>query len=290
VRLPGYTREEKVDLARRFLLPRAIDEAGAPAAAVELAPDAIERLAFAHSPEPGVRLLARRVAEVVRRAAARIALGEASAARLDAAAVDALLGPPPPSQTGLFVRARRPDPGVSAAVVWAADGAEVALVEALRDRRAVVAREGAAALEASLALVDARADQLRVEAGALAGRDVSLRITGPRPLGDDGAADLAVFLAVASLATDRPVRHDVAAAGALSLRGAVRSVAGLAEKVLAAARAGARKVLVPAADFAALGAELPATALAAIEVVPVAHADDATREALIDIVIAQELR
>lgn len=289
VRLPGFGRGEKLEVLRRALLPRAVALCGEAGRGVEVTDAALERLAAEYAPEAGVHGLARRIEEVARRASAASLLGEAPAARVDAADLPRLIGPPPAEAHPR----RRAEVGAALGLVWGPEGAEAAPVEAIRDD-SVGAGRGAgawrAAAEAALAYVASRAERLRAAPGALRDGGFRLRVGGPAPLADDDGADLAILLALVSLATDRPVRPDVALAGALTIRGAVRATAGVPEKVLAAARAGARRVLIPAADFAGLASALSPQSLSEVEVVPVAHADDAVREALIDIVIARELR
>jgi ATP-dependent Lon protease len=288
IRLHGYSRAEKLEIARRRLLPRALAALGAPGRAVEVSGEALARLVEDYAPEAGVDGLERRLAELVRRAAARAALGEAESVRVLGEDVRRLLGPPPAASAG--AEPHGAEVGVAAGLAWTRAGGAPVLLEALRAAPAEArpAAGLAGAVETALAYIEARAQDLRVEPGALRSRELLVRATGADA--DAGALELACFLAVLSLATDRPVRRDVAAAGAVTLRGAVRPVGGVPEKVLAAERTGFRKVLVPQADFPALEAALAPATLASVEVVPVAHADDAAREALIDIVIARGIR
>jgi len=299
VRLPGYTAEEKRATLAGAILPRALEALGPAGRAIEASPSALAALATQYAPEAGLAGLARRTDELLRRALAESLLGEAAHARLDEAAVLRLLGPAPAP----FQPRRSAEVGVAVGLTWGDDGAEATLVEAVREgpgarSMAATRSSGAArptggaraATETALAFVEARSDRLRCDPGSLSDGGFRLRATGPAPSGDDDGNDLAVLLALVSLATDRPVRPDVALAGALSLRGAVRPTAGLPEKVVAALRAGMRKVIVPEADVASLPSSLSARTLASIEIVPVAHAEDAVREALIDIVIAREVR
>lgn len=284
--LHGYSRREKLEVARRRLFPRALAALGAAGRAVEIAPEALARLVERYAPEAGVDGLERRLAELVRRAAARIALGEAEGVRVEQDDLARLLGAPPAPPPG--AGARRAEVGVAVGLSWTREGGAPVLVEALRTRDGSgPAVEHAPAVEAALAYIHGRADDLRVDPDALLAREVRLRATGP---GEPAEIELACFLAVLSLATDRPIRGDVGAAGAVTLRGSVRALPGAPEKALAAERAGLKKILVPQADFAAVAAALSPATLADIEVVPVAHAEDAAREALIDIVIARGIK
>jgi ATP-dependent Lon protease len=295
VRMHGYARAEKLEIARRALLPRARRSLGPLGEAVDVTDAALARLARDYSPEAGVHELDRRVCEVVRRAAAGIAIGEVRAARVDEADLPRLLGPAPADPHGRdgddARAARGAEVGAAMGLAWTRAGSEPVLVEALRTPDALALRprspDLAAAVEAALAYIRARADLLRIDPSGLSAAEVAVRATGPAAVPEDAGLDLPILLALVSLASDRPVRADVAATGAVTLRGAILPVAGVPEKVLAAERAGLRKALVPRANFAAVEAAIPAATLAALEVVPVRHADDAVRHALIDIVIAR---
>jgi ATP-dependent Lon protease len=296
VPLHGYGRAEKLEIARRRLLPEALAAAGAAGGSVEVTGDALARLVDLYAPDAGVHGLERQLAQLVRRAAARIALGEAETARIDREEVRRLLGPAPVAAPGAergAEGAHGAEVGVAVGLVWAREGAAPVLVEALRARAAAVApiaAELGGAVEAALAYIRTHAETLRIDQDALFAGEVLIRATGPQGVSDPGALELAVVLALVSLATDRPVRRDVAAAGSVTLRGAVRPVEGAAEKVLAAERAGFRKVVIARGDFPAVEATLPPAVLAGVEVIPVEAADEAAREALIDIVIARGIR
>ncbi|GIW73214.1 MAG: hypothetical protein KatS3mg102_2756 [Planctomycetota bacterium] len=312
----GYDRDQKVRIARERLLPEALRAAGAPPGSVEVTPAALERLVAEYAPEPGVAGLAERLGLVCRRAAARIALGEADVVRLGPEELPELLGPPLarplPAGAGAEI-------GAAWGLTWLRRGGEVTLVEALRAGSEPGLVRGSAvrpeALESAFAFIRGRARELRIEREALLPAEVAIRATtlAPAGTGEDTASltgwgagstsltastatagidpglDLAVLVALVSLATDRPVRPDVAAVGELTLRGGVRPPAGLPEMVLAADRRGLRKVLVPAAGMDALERALPASTLARLRLVPVERAEEAARESLIDIVIAREL-
>jgi len=299
VTLLGYTAADKVEIARRRLLAEVFEELGPEAAGrVTVATDALERLARAYSPEAGVSRLRHALGEACRRALARVALAEADEERIGADDLARLLGEParPPEPP-------RPEVGVATGLAWTRGGGDLLLVEAVEvdGRGEVAASDGAggggspgglyaAVVETAYGFVRSQAEALRIDPERLRTRDVRVRISGADPAavppGDEAGAGLAVLLALVSLLTDRPVRPDIAVVGGVTLRGAVAPVAGVAERVLAAERAGRRKILVPAAS-AREAERLGPAVRRALEVVPVERAADAFREGLIDIIVAR---
>jgi len=299
--LLGYDPSEKAEIARRHLIPQALSALGLGGEAVEVRPDAIERLASVYAPEAGVRGLRRLVGTLARRAAARLALGGAGRVVIGQGDLEELLGPPPDDfpagRTG-----RTGDVGEALGLIWTPEGGRLALVEALPQAagRAALPAEGTgegggvrrAALESALACLGRYAETLNIHPDALEDAQVLVRAslrTGLIAKPHEGL-DLPALLAVASVATDRPVRHDLAAVGGVSLRGAVRDVPGLAAMVHAAVRRGVRSVLVPASARGSLERALAPSTLAAVELTAVPDALTAIRRALLDVVIARAIR
>jgi ATP-dependent Lon protease len=351
VRLGGYSLEEKLEIAAKHLVPRALEEAGLPAGALEFPPEAVRLLVEGYTREAGVRGLSRGLAavcraEAVRLLAAREAAGEALAllpgggaaaeaaagepgplleagapaprplgllgpGSMDAAAAAAIDAPPPaaaaapvvvdvalladvlgppPRAAGADAAHRAAAPGAAAGLVWSEAGGAVQYIEAVTAGLAPRGRAGALTLTGScgavleesaaiaLSFVRANAAALGLPGGADAAvRRANLHLhlpAGAQPK-DGPSAGVALAVALVSLFADRPVRPDVALTGELSLRGHVLPVGGLKEKLAAAAAAGVRRVIVPAASLAAAERAAPAAGRPGMEVVGAAHVRDA---------------
>jgi ATP-dependent Lon protease len=296
IQLHGYDRQQKLRIARERLVPEALGATGLPAGMVRLADGVLERLVDAYDPEPGVHGLRRSIGALLRRAGAGIALGERAVGVVSVDELEGLLGPPVLAAAPLDP-ARRAEVGVVAGLTRTERGGDVALVEALRagsdgGLQASTSETSVRpeALASAFAFIRSHAKELRTEPDALRPEQVHVRATAAGRLDDPARTglDLAVLVALASLASDRPVRPDVAAVGGLTLRGGVQPLAGLPEMVLAAGRRGLRTVLVPAAGLPGLERALSPSTLAQLKVVPVGSAADAARASLIDIVIARD--
>ncbi|MHC4829213.1 MAG: S16 family serine protease [Planctomycetota bacterium] len=299
VGLRGYDSDAKLAITRRHLIPRALEALGASESVVSISPGAFERLCSEYAPEAGVHSLARRVGQLIRRAAARVALGEVESVTVEAADLPEYLGSPP--LRAVRVEPGRPQVGVALGLLWTHEGGEVALVEALLQGGDASPREHGGqgvhsgirreAVESALAFLQRSADRLGIDSQGLRAREVAVRAsTPPRPVANAREGlDLAVLVALTSVATDRPVRADLAAVGGVTLHGAVQPLPGLPEMVLGAARRGVRHVLLPASPAAQVRRALPASTLAAVAIEPVEDAWDAARAALIDIVIARRI-
>ncbi len=250
IELPGYTQEEKIEIAHRYLLHRQLDANGLQAAQCELDDDVLQALAAGYTREAGVRQLEREIARVLRWAATRVAQGDATAVNVQAADLDEILGPAPFEQE---VALRTALPGVATGLAWTPAGGDILFIEATRvagsgrliltGQLGEVMKESA---QAALTLVKSMASELKVPATAFDAVDVHLHVPAGAIPKDGPSAGVAMFIALASLFGNRAVRHDAAMTGEISLRGLVLPVGGVKEKVLAAQRAGIGLVLLPA--------------------------------------------
>jgi ATP-dependent Lon protease len=263
VSMPGYTLDEKFQIARRHLLPRAIRGAGFDDGEVTLTDGALQRVLQAYTLEAGVRALERMLARAARRLALLKATGRPWPARVDVAHVEELLGP---SLYEEDVLSREPAVGVAAGLAWTADGGVVQLIEvsamAGAGRIVVTGRLGDVMREsADLAYSWTRANAARLGFRDEDVRDLDLHVHAPEGgVRKDGpSTGVALAAAMVSVFTRRPVRADVAMTGELTLRGRVLSVGGVREKVSAAHRAGIRHILFPEGnrkDVEALSSDL----------------------------------
>jgi len=250
IELPGYTLEEKLEIAHRYLLGRQLQACGLSAGQFELTEPALHAIATGYTREAGVRQLEREIGRVMRAAALRVAEGSASQVHVDAQELEALLGPPTVEHD---VALRISLPGVATGLAWTPAGGDILFIEATRvagsgrliltGQLGDVMKESA---QAALTLVKSHASALGLAAAVFEDVDVHVHVPAGAIPKDGPSAGVAMFIALASLFCDRPVRHDLAMTGEISLRGLVLPVGGIKEKVLAAQRAGLSAVLLPA--------------------------------------------
>ncbi|MBI4290068.1 MAG: endopeptidase La [Betaproteobacteria bacterium] len=260
--LPGYTQEEKREIARRYLVRRQLKENGLKDEQFEIGDAALAALIRDYTREAGVRNLERQIGSLCRNAAVRIAEGKLERVRVDEGDLAAVLGPPKfESDVALRVSV----PGVATGLAWTPVGGDILFVEASRTAGAGrliltgqlgdVMKESA---QAALTLVKSSAASLGIDAGAFEKSDVHVHVPAGAIPKDGPSAGVAMFVALASLFAGKPVRNDTAMTGEISLRGLVLPVGGIKEKVLAAMRAGISRVMLPARnrrDFEEIPAE-----------------------------------
>ena len=281
--LPGYTQEEKLQIAQTYLVRRQREANGLREDQCKLTVQALKAIVADYTREAGVRQLEREIGRAMRHAAMKVAEGSTEKVRIDAADLDAILGP---AKFEREVALRSSVTGVATGLAWTPVGGEILFIEATRvagsgkltltGQLGDVMKESA---QAALTLVKARAADLGVSPAMFEDMDLHLHIPAGAIPKDGPSAGVAMFIALASLFTDRPVRHDVAMTGEISLRGLVLPVGGIKEKVLAAQRAGLHTVLLPARNLKDLR-ELPESARAAMQFIALETVDDAIRGAL----------
>ncbi|HWG46328.1 MAG TPA: endopeptidase La [Gemmataceae bacterium] len=260
IRLSGYSEEEKMQIAERFLLPRRLKETGLTAEQLTIQPEALRRLISRYTREAGVRELERTLGRVARKVARRFAEGHTEAVTVAANDLTDLLGP----------ERVRPEhfrkdlpPGVSTGLAWTEAGGDVLYVEAslLRDGRGLrltgqlgdVMKESARAAQS---FVWSHAEALGIDPDLFRHSGVHVHVPAGAVPKDGPSAGVALVTALASLYSNVPVRNDVAMTGEITLTGLVLPIGGVKEKVLAARRAGIRHVILPRDNEMDL-AELP---------------------------------
>jgi ATP-dependent Lon protease len=249
IALSGYTDAEKVSIARRHLLPKALAGHGLRSGEVVVDDDAVRRLVRDYTREAGVRGLERELAAVMRRAAVKLSEGQSGPLEVRSGDLARWLG------EGMYRDAaieRLDRPGVALGLGWMPSGGEILFVEATsmegEDRLVLtgtlgnVMRESA---QAALSYLRSNGHRLGIAPGALAGRTVHVHVPAGAVPKDGPSAGVAMLVALASLAFGSAVRGDVAMTGEMTLRGRVLAVGGVKEKVLAAQRAGLKVVIVP---------------------------------------------
>jgi len=281
--IPGYTREEKLQIALRYLVNRQREANGLTEGQCEITVKALDSIIANYTREAGVRQLEREIGRVMRHAALRIAQNAEIKVRVDAADLDAILGPPKfEHEIGLHASL----PGVATGLAWTPVGGDILFIEATRvngrgqliltGQLGGVMKESA---QAALTLVKARADDLGIPASIFDHIDVHVHVPAGAIPKDGPSAGVAMFIALASLFTDRPVHHEVAMTGEISLRGMVLPVGGIKEKVLAAQRAGLRTVLIPARNEKDLR-DVPESAREALQFIFLETVDGAIQASL----------
>jgi ATP-dependent Lon protease len=249
IHLPGYTAQEKLQIARRYLVDRQLKAAGLKDEQLAITDEALSSIIHDYTREAGVRNLEREIGNVVRNAAVRIAEGTSGPMQIGAAELAAILGP---QRFEAEVAMRTAVPGVATGLAWTPVGGDILFIEAARmpgsgkliltGQLGDVMKESA---QAALSLAKARAGRLGITPELLEKSDIHVHVPAGATPKDGPSAGVAMFLALASLLTGRPVRSDVAMTGEISLRGLVLPIGGVKEKVLAALRAGIKTVMLP---------------------------------------------
>ena len=284
IELPGYTQEEKAQIGRRYLVQRQLEATGLTSEQCEITDAAIHALIADYTREAGVRNLEREIGNVFRHVAMQIAEGTVQHARIDAADLPTILGPKK-FESELALRTSLP--GVATGLAWTLVGGDILFVEASRTpgtgkliltgQLGDVMKESA---QAALTLVKGRSAALNVQPKLFEKSDIHVHVPAGAIPKDGPSAGVAMFVALASLMTNRPVRSDQAMTGEISLRGLVLPVGGIKEKVLAALRAGINTVLLPARNKKELE-EIPPDARSQLQFVWLETVDDAAQAAIV---------
>ena len=283
IHLPGYTEEEKLQIAKRYLVRRQLEANGLKADQVQAGDALLAAIIRDYTREAGVRNLEREIGSVLRHAAVRIAEGTPAPVRIEVLQLAEILGP---AKFEAELASRTSLPGVATGLAWTPVGGDILFIEASRTsgngkliltgQLGDVMKESA---QAALTLVKSQAATLGIDAALFDKSDVHVHVPAGAIPKDGPSAGVAMFMALASLLTERPVRHDTAMTGEISLRGLVLPVGGIKEKVLAAMRAGIATVMLPARNRKDLQ-DVPESARERLKFVWLETVDDAVREAL----------
>jgi len=247
--LHGYSQEEKLGIARRFLVPKQVAAHGLTARQMRFTDEALLRIAADYTREAGLRNLEREIANCCRKAARRRAGGNRKRCTVDEDTVAELLGPP---RFFREVADRTGRPGVATGMAWTPAGGEVLFVESatmpgrpqlrLTGSLGEVMKESA---QAALSYIRSSAKELRVPATAFSRNELHVHVPAGAISKDGPSAGLAITASLLSLLTGRPIRSELAMTGEITLNGRVLPVGGIREKVLAARRAGIKTVILP---------------------------------------------
>ena len=280
LRLSGYSDEEKLEIARRYLLPRRRREAGLADDQLEITDATLERIIRRYTREAGVRELERTLGRLARKLALRAAEGASDAFRLEPDDLAELLGPERVAREGM--RAELPS-GVAAGLAWTEAGGEVLYVEAVRlaggESLTLTGQLGDVMKESAHAARSFVLAQVEKFAPDLSPGGVHIHVPSGAIPKDGPSAGVTMATALASLYSEMPVAVDVAMTGEITLSGLVMPVGGVKEKVLAARRAGMKRVILPKANAKDL-VELPEAVREEIELIPAENLGDVIRVAI----------
>ncbi|MFZ0497646.1 MAG: endopeptidase La [Steroidobacteraceae bacterium] len=283
IELTGYTEEEKLEIAKRYLVARQLKANGLKPSQASVTDAALSRIIREYTRESGCRNLERQIGALLRRAAMRIAEGKVESVRFEADDVAEVLGA---TRFENEVAQRTSVPGVATGLAWTPVGGDILFVESARmpgtgkliltGQLGDVMKESA---QAALSLLKAQATELGIDPKLFDQSDIHVHVPAGAIPKDGPSAGVAMFISLASLLKRRPVRPDVAMTGEISLRGLVLPIGGVKEKTIAAARAGIRKVILPARNRRDLE-DIPQSARSALEIVWVERVSEALEVAL----------
>jgi ATP-dependent Lon protease len=277
IHLPGYTEEEKLEIAKRYLVKRQLEANGLKPGQVDLKEEALRKIIEDYTREAGVRSLEREIGAVLRHAAMQIAEGKAEKVAITEKDLHAILGA---RRFESEVAQRTSTAGVATGLAWTSVGGDILFIEASR-----VPGSGKLILTGQLGEVMKESAQAALtlakgmSGDSLEKSDIHIHVPAGATPKDGPSAGVAMYVALVSLLSGKPVRSDVAMTGEISLRGLVLPIGGVKEKTLAALRAGISTVMLPKRNEKDLE-DVPAEARQKLEFVFLERVDDAVRTAI----------
>src|SRR5213595_2595492 len=283
ISLPGYTEREKLEIVKRYLLPRQLEENGLKPEQIEWQDEALRRIINEYTHEAGVRELERQIGAICRGIAAQVARGKTEHAVITPELVAEMLGP---AKYVRETKLKTSKPGVVTGLAYTPAGGEVLHIEATRyPGKGNVTLTGhigevmKESVQAAFSLVRSRNSEISDKAEDFRDIDVHVHVPAGAVPKDGPSAGIAMFTALASLFSNTPVRPDVAMTGEITLRGLVLPIGGLKEKSLAAMRAGISTVIIPQLNEKDL-VDVPEEAKQKLKFIPVENVDEVLNAAL----------
>jgi ATP-dependent Lon protease len=283
ISLAGYTEDEKLEIARRYLVRRQLEANGLKSEQAGIDPDALRLIIKGYTREAGVRNLEREIGRAFRHIAVQIADGSTNRVVLTTQEITTILGQP---RFESEIAMRTSIPGVATGLAWTPVGGDILFIEASRTpgrgsliltgQLGEVMRES---VQAALTLVKGHTTELGIDPAVFEKNDIHIHVPAGATPKDGPSAGVAMFTALTSLLTNRTVRSDTAMTGEISLRGLVLPVGGIKEKVVAAAAAGLTRVMLPARNRRDYD-EIPLGARNKLEFIWLERVDDAIAAAL----------
>ena len=283
ISLPGYTEREKLEIAKRYLVRRQLEENGLKPEQCEWQEEALVRVINDYTHEAGVRELERQIGAVCRGMAAQVARGKTEHVIITPGVVAEMLGP---AQYIHETKLTTNKPGVVTGLAYTPVGGEILHIEATRypgkgniTLTGQIGNVMKESMQAALSLVRSRDGQVGVKPEDFRNMDIHVHVPAGAVPKDGPSAGVAMFTALASLFSNTPVRSDVAMTGEITLRGLVLPIGGLKEKSLAAMRAGITTVIIPKQNEKDL-VDIPEEAKQKMQFVPVETVDEVLKTAL----------
>jgi ATP-dependent Lon protease len=277
IQLPGYTEEEKLEIAKRYLVKRQLEANGLDASRAEIAEAALTAIIRDYTREAGVRNLEREIGAVLRNAAMQIAEGKKEKVVVEKDDLHSILGP---RRFESEIAERTSVPGVATGLAWTPVGGDILFIEASRTpgtgKLILTGQLGEVMKESAQAALTLAKTYVRE---SLEKTDIHIHVPAGATPKDGPSAGVAMFLSLISLLSGKPVRPDIAMTGEISLRGLVLPIGGVKEKTLAALRAGIKTVMLPKRNEKDLE-DVPAEARAKLEFVLLEKVEDAIRTAI----------
>ncbi len=284
IHFPGYTEDEKLNIANQYLIPKQLREHGLTPGKLEFADDALKEVIRRHTREAGVRNLERTIAMVCRQVARKVVEGRRSKTRVTERTLHKYLGPP---KFSFGLAEEHDEVGAATGLVWTEVGGDVITIEAtkmpgkgtltLTGHLGDVMRESA---QAAVSYIRTRSEKLDIPPDFAEKWDMHIHVPAAAIPKDGPSAGITMATALASVFTSRAVRRDIAMTGEITLRGRVLPVGGLKEKLLAAHRAGITTVLIPKENVRDLDL-MPAHVREELKTIPVANMDEVLVKALV---------
>jgi len=283
IRIPGYTEDEKVEIAKRHLIPKQLEAHGLRTREWSISDSALRDLIRYYTREAGVRNLEREIANLARKVVRELATGDAKATKITARNLDKYSG----VRKFRFGEVEQENQvGATTGLAWTEVGGELLTIEAVtvpgKGKMVTTGKLGDVmreSIQAAESFVKSRAIQFGIKPTVFERRDIHVHVPEGATPKDGPSAGVAMVTAIVSLLTATPVRRDVAMTGEVTLRGRVLPIGGLKEKLLAALRGGITTVLIPQDNEKDL-AEIPDNVKKGIEIIPVSEVDDVLKHAL----------
>jgi ATP-dependent Lon protease len=288
--LPGYVEEEKMDIARQYLIPRQLEAHGLTTERLAFSDEALADIIHGYTSDSGLRKLEQQIATICRKVAKNIAMGQTKPRHVSCPDLIDYLGPV------VFipeVAERTDEVGVATGLAWTSSGGDILFIEATRMKGSGgllitgqlgdVMKESA---QAALSYIKAHSADLGIEAETFEKYDIHIHVPAGAIPKDGPSAGITIATAIASLMSNRPVRHQLAMTGEITLRGKVLPVGGLKEKILAARRAGLETVIIPVKNEKDL-VDVPERLRKPLKLVPVKTISEVLEAALSPLVLAQ---
>ena len=284
IRIPGYTEDEKVQIAQRYLIPKQMKDHGVKSSEWSISESALRDMIRLYTREAGVRNLERELANLIRKAVKEVALGKTATVKLDRRNLDKYAGVP----RYRYGEAELEDLiGVSTGLAWTEVGGEMLSIEAVMlPGKGKVTSTGKLgdvmkeSIQAAESFVKSRAITYGIKPTLFERRDIHVHVPEGATPKDGPSAGIAMVTAIVSVLTQNPVRREVAMTGEVTLRGRVLPIGGLKEKLLAALRAGIKTVLIPQENEKDL-ADIPDNVKRKMQIIPVSDCDEVLARALV---------